>query len=290
MHINQQKTYEISVSVKEKLKGEIELLKNVFKAIGIKEKDLIECHQNHFVQLAIYVKDRTKAQRLKRRIQALKLKGVKLFSKTLKTRDWQCVWKTDYKPFKLTSRFDVIPFAYRNKRRPGNRTPIYIDTSFAFGTGLHATTHMMARLIERMQGRFKTFFDIGTGTGILSIVALQCGAQTTRSIDLKREIIAITRENLEANGFSKKGAMAVNFENIKHDRTYDFVAANLITQDLIHFSRKLVKCINPGKYLAVSGISLSSYERYRKTFDRLPLKCLKIEKKEGWVAMLYKKT
>ena len=78
-------------------------------------------------------------------------------------------------------------------------------------------------------------------------------------------------------------------QDIAAKKKYDFVAANIITQDLIQMGSRLVKLVKPGKYLAVSGISLNSYSAFRKAFDKFPLHCLKIEKGEGWVALLYKK-
>ena len=164
-----------------------------------------------------------------------------------------------------------------------------IDTSYAFGTGLHATTRFMAQFAESCEGKYLSFIDIGTGTGILALMALKCGAKQVTAIDLTKDIIEIANMNFKENGYIHQRAQAINFEKFNTKKKYDYVAANLVTIDLIHFSKKLLRLVNQGRYLAVSGISHMNYPLFRKTFDQLPLKCIKCEKADGWYALLYKR-
>ena len=72
-------------------------------------------------------------------------------------------------------------------------------------------------------------------------------------------------------------------------RQFDFVAANLITEDLIANGRKIISLVKEGGVLAVSGISLDNLERLRNAFLSFPLKCLKISKGKQWSGILYQK-
>ncbi len=282
--------YEVSLTVPDTDPGQLEILKVLLERLGVTRDRFIELSQNGLNVLSIYYQNTSEGETLRRKLVNCGLKNVEIHGKTLKGSDWQNKWKKDFRPFQLTERFDVVPFAYRKEYKKQERQPVYIDTSFAFGTGLHATTRFMAGFVERASGKFESFLDIGTGTGILSLIALHCGATDVTAIDLRKDIIEIANTNFEANGFKKQKARAVNFEKFKAEVQFDFVAANLITQDLIEFGRKIVARVKPGQFLAVSGISLNNYPMFRENFQQYPLKCVKVERGEGWVAVLYKRT
>ncbi|MGE0267631.1 MAG: 50S ribosomal protein L11 methyltransferase [Candidatus Omnitrophota bacterium] len=282
-------TFELSLIPVNNRPGQLEILKQLVIGLGVKENQIIEIEQGGVSNLTIYMETFVKALILKSKLKKMALKDVKVLYKPLKSKDWQNIWKKDYKPFALTKKFDIVPYSYRSKYKSKNRKLIYIDTSYAFGTGLHATTRFMAQFIERCEGRYSSFIDIGTGTGILSLVALKCGASAVTAIDLKKDIIEIANMNFKENGYIDQRAQAINFEKLDTKKKFDYVAANLITFDLIRFRKKLVSLVKKEKYLAVSGISLMNYALFRRKFDQLPLKCLKIEKAEGWYALLYKR-
>ncbi len=74
-----------------------------------------------------------------------------------------------------------------------------MDTLLSFGTGLHETTRFMAQFIEDKKGKFKSFLDIGTGTGILALVALKYGAQDVIGIDIGPLSVQAALDNMKAN-------------------------------------------------------------------------------------------
>lgn len=269
--------------------GQLDILRRILIARGARPENVVESSFGGAERLTVYFPDAERMRTFRGRIRRMGLKHIRVSSKTIRSRDWQDVWKKEYKPFALTERFEVVPFGYRRTHRSRGLEPVYIDTSYAFGTGLHATTRFMANFIERCAGRFETFLDIGTGTGILAILALKCGAREVTAIDLRRDIVEIANMNFRENGFPGQRARAVNFTKFKSARRYDYVAANLITMDLIAFRRRLVGLVKKGGYLAVSGISLVHYPDLRRAFDELPLRCLKIDKGEGWYALLFRR-
>lgn len=282
-------TFEIALIPEENRPGQMEILRQILVGLGVKEDRVIETEEEGECKLSVYLDTFVKALLLKNKLKQLALKNIKIVYNPHKSKDWQNLWKKDYKPFQLTKKFDIVPFGYRKKHKSKKRKPVYIDTSYAFGTGLHATTRFMAQFIERCEGNYSSFIDIGTGTGILSIIALKCGAKNVTAIDLKKDIIDIANMNFKENGYADQHAQAINFEKLKTRKKYDYVAANLVTIDLIKYRKNLVRLVNKGKFLGVSGISVINYPKFRKFFNRLPLKCIKIEKAEGWYALLYKR-
>jgi len=163
-----------------------------------------------------------------------------------------------------------------------------MDTLLSFGTGLHETTQFMAQFIEDQNGKFKSFLDIGTGTGILALVALKYGAGDVLGIDIGPLSVQAARDNMKVNQLNFKVQKA-DIKKYCSKKMYDFVAANLITEDLIEHSRKIVSFVKKDGLLAVSGISLENLDRLRKAFSSLPLKCLKISKGKQWSGLLFQK-
>lgn len=289
MKSSNQFIYEISLHFPSACEEYEDILTTVLINEGVKTEDIVFCEENKKRLLSIFTKQRDLAFALKRIFKKFNLKNVDIVSKRLQKVDWQTLWKKDFKPLELTNRLNVIPTWHKNKKRYQKPNSIFIDTSVAFGTGMHVTTRFTSQLIERCTGKFKTFFDIGTGTGILSIVASKCGAEEISAIDLSKDAIKIARENFQENRCSPQYLKAMSIDNYKRKDKFDFIAANLISQDLMHFGKKITSLMAKNGYLAVSGISSHSYAMVRKNFKCYPLKCLKILKGEGWAAILYKK-
>jgi len=280
------KTIEVSLAAKDAVPGVDELLRRVFLSAGCDPVDITQYADEKGVCVSVYLSSMKKAEKIRQDIRDLFLRGVRLTAKSLSQEDWQDLWKKEIMPFPLTKQFDVVPVWHREKYKPGHRTPILIDTSFVFGTGLHETTRFVAELIEEKRGRFNEFFDIGTGTGLLAVVALKCGAVRADAVDIVPESIRLARYNAGINKEKISWARAGDFGKMKVPRKYDFVTANLITHDLIRMRRKIVARVKKGGYLAVSGISLANAGLVRRHFRKSPLRCLKIKKGEKWATFL----
>lgn len=281
--------YEVKFEVSDKRPAVADILSDVILSNGVKPKDIVENTTYAGRNIIVYFKDIADALRLKRRISRYQLNNIKIKFRSFPNKSWQDAWKKEFKPFLITRHIKIIPSWLKNKEPIGRKIPVYIDTSTAFGTGLHATTRFMASFIDDKKGKFDTLLDVGTGTGILAILGKKLGAEKVLALDCSKDAIHIARKNAQDNQCRAITFRLTNFKNIATDAKYDFVAANLISADLIMFAQKLVSLIKPGKYLAISGVSLFNFEKVHSEFSRLPLKCLKIEKEEGWAGLLYRR-
>jgi len=265
------------------------LARAVLLNLGYAESDLVNSCLKGKGVIELFDERETKFKKLERLFGRLDLTGVKINRRRLFPKDWLTLWKSQWKPAALTEKLDVVPVWYQHKYRPqAGRGHILMDTLLSFGTGLHETTQIMAQLIENKQGKFKSFLDIGTGTGILAFVALKYGAHDVLGIDIGQLSVQAARDNMKANQsyFVVKRA---DIKKYRSPKTYDLVAANLITEDLIENARKIISFVKDNGLLAVSGISLNNLNRLRKSFSSLPLKCLKITKGKEWSGLLYQK-
>jgi len=115
----------------------------------------------------------------------------------IKDQDWMTAWKDQYKPLQIGQRLLILP-AWWKEDFP-NRVPIRINPGMAFGTGTHPTTQLCLGLIEKYLQPGQCMFDIGCGSGILSIAALKLGAERVIAVDTDSASIASTKQNCELN-------------------------------------------------------------------------------------------
>jgi ribosomal protein L11 methyltransferase len=266
------------------------LSRAVLLNLGYKETDLIHCESKGHGILELFDDAEEKLERVKQLFGRLRLAGITIKKRRLLPKDWLTRWKKGWKPSPLTKKLDVVPVWYKDKYKARRGSDyILMDTLLSFGTGLHETTQFMAQFIEDKRGKFGSFLDIGTGTGILVLVALKNGAQDVLGIDIGQLSVQAARDNMKANNLYFKAERA-DIKKYHSQKTYDFVAANLITEDLIEHAHKIISFVKKDGLLAVSGISLENLNKLRRAFSSLPLKCLKISKGKQWSGLLFQKT
>ena len=283
------KIFELSIQFPRRHPGQLEIVGSLLSNLGVPKANIIESAVKENILVSAYFNSSRALESIHRVLKTFRLQNLKIQSKILKNKDWLERWKDDWHIFALTKTIDVVPTWRRQGYIPGERKYILLDTVSSFGTGLHETTQFVAELIETKQGDFESFFDIGTGTGILSLVAFCCGAQVVHAVDLSPQSIRTAKENMKANDLGFDKIQTADAGAMRRDLRFDFVAANLITHDLILMRRKIVSFVKPGKWLAVSGISLNNLVKLKQAFKELPLRCVKVKKGKQWAAVLYQK-
>jgi len=268
--------------------AEKEILFIVLEKAGIPVENIIQETGTRGEKIYFYVNSKNTRKEVLNKFGKLKLKNVSIKDRRLDDKDWQDKWKKHYKPFKINKAITIVPHVIdRNKKWDDNA--IFLDVGMAFGSGMHSTTKFMSELIELKWGEVRSFFDIGTGTGILTMVASKGGVKDIGAIDIDAESIINAKRNFKLNKVKINLIKKVDFKKFKKKKKFDFVAANLRTDVLISMRRKILSYVKKGKYLAVSGVSMPNYKFFRKKFDGKDIKCLRIKKDKEWCAVLYKK-
>lgn len=265
------------------------ILSHLLERYGISYDRIVEEARGTKTRLSIYLCSPKEAKRVNRGISSLKLRGITSTVVLLKDADWKTKWKKDFRPFKITKDIWIVPLWFRKPRAAKPEECVYIDTTLAFGSGLHPTTQMTAQLIAREKGSFSSLLDLGTGSGILSLIAAKYGAKHIRAIDAHKESIATAKKNFAVNGIKPDYLKRIDLKSFKTGARFDLVTANLSTLTLLEFKRKIISLIKPGKYLAISGVALDDLRHFQKHFNTGRLKCIRILKNRGWSAILYKK-
>ena len=171
----------------------------------------------------------------------------------------------------------------------GKEKIVVIEPGEAYGRGKFQSTTLCIGVMENLLGtkKIKTFLDVGSGTGILSICATFLGAESVTAIDVDPVAIEETKRNAERNGVLER--LEIIYDSIGGvEGRFDLVVANLGNTQILNLSDGLKSKIADGGYLLLSGIWKSNQRRVvSDQFEELAL----IEEftDGGWIALLLKK-
>ena len=208
---------------------------------------------------------------------------------SLPEQDWSENWKRFFKPVQVTPRLVVKP-PWSKVRLKKGQSAIDIIPGMAFGTGTHATTLLSIQALEEtIKKRGLCVLDVGTGSGILSIVAAKLGAEEVWGVDIDGVAVENARENVEKNRVSdivrtRKGSMG----DLR--RKFDVVVANIDLKSLRRMRKPLLNHLKKGGFLILSGILEQDRERIRRHYlETGLLRRIKVTQQQEWVCLTFKK-
>ncbi len=166
--------------------------------------------------------------------------------------DWFEKWKQYYKPFTVGENITVVP-AWTDYA--GEGVVLRINPGMLFGTGSHNTTRLCITMLEKIIKPGMRVFDVGCGSGILSILALLLGAEHALAVDIDAAAPRIAYENAALSGITEKTYTVQCANVLEEDVTkekFDVVVANIVADVIIPLSEKT------GQYLKGDGLFLCS--------------------------------
>jgi ribosomal protein L11 methyltransferase len=202
---------------------------------------------------------------------------------------WRDAWKAHFHPFSLTPHLTVRPpWEPYTPQRP-DELVLELEPGRAFGTGLHATTSLVARTLDRERARLQgaRVLDVGTGSGILALVALALGASFVVATDNDPEVIGVVLENAARNGLSDRIA-ASTAELDAVDERFPVVVANIEARVLIPMADALASKVQPGGLLALSGILAGQEDDVLAAYGAL--RPVRTEREGDWVCLVLERT
>ena len=206
--------------------------------------------------------------------------------KYVKDEDWANNWKQDYKAFKISDRVAVIP-SWLPKDSIDAPVKIMLDPGSAFGTGTHETTSMCAEFIDKLVTEESSVLDLGTGSGILAIIADKLGAGEVEAIDIDKLAVDVARENLDINGCPDVVCHTGELKDAKKTG-YDLIIANIIADVIAMIASDFPGKLNPGGKVICSGIISTKEPKVLEAFARAGLEVIDRTEKNDWVALLVK--
>ena len=183
--------------------------------------------------------------------------------------------------------------------RPEDRDKllIQIDPGTAFGTGMHETTQLCIRQLRKHLTPETVLLDVGTGSGILSIISLKLGAKRAVGTDLDTNALAAVEENMQVNGIDPSSfeMMIGNIitEKEVQDRVgygcYDIVVANILAEVLVPLTPVILDQLKPGGVYITSGIIDDKEDLVVQTIKDCGLKILEVTYQGEWVSVTARK-
>lgn len=204
--------------------------------------------------------------------------------------DWVNNWKQFFHQFWID---DVLVIPSWEKPAETDREPaltFHIDPGTAFGTGAHETTQLCIREIRKYLSKDTEILDVGTGSGILSILSLMLGAKSAVGTDLDPCAAPAIAENLEANGVDAERFEVIlgNLiddpkvqDEVGYDR-YDIVVANILPNVLIPLTPVAVRAVKPGGVFITSGILEGKEESVAEAMKKEGLQIVDITAQGEW--------
>ena len=202
--------------------------------------------------------------------------------------DWANAWKQYYTPLRVSERFVVRPpwFEYDPT---GDEIVLTLDPGMAFGTGMHPTTRLALRAIERLPLEGRSVLDVGTGSAILAIAAHRLGAGPIDGNDVDPMSIRVARQNLVLNDATEAIRLEVGSlgGESSFSGTYDVVIANIIARVLVELSKEIRRAVRPGGTIALSGIIEPKEPLVREAYEPFGCVLRGREQIEDWVSLVY---
>ncbi|HEX7224806.1 MAG TPA: 50S ribosomal protein L11 methyltransferase [Candidatus Limnocylindria bacterium] len=189
-------------------------------------------------------------------LQAFGLRPVgALAVRTVDDADWADAWKAHYVPQRI-GRVVIVPSWLTDDPIGPDDVPIRLDPGMAFGTGLHPTTRGCLELLQGLVPMPSPVLDVGCGSGILAIAALELGATRAVGVDTDPLAVTATRENADRNGVGDRiEVLEGTLPPTPSDGTrYPLVLANLVASVLVTLAGPLAAHLAPRGTLLASGI------------------------------------
>ena len=211
-------------------------------------------------------------------------------------KDWINNWKQYFKQFYVDDIL-IIPSWEEVKPEDRDKMIIHIDPGTAFGTGMHETTQLCIRQLKKYVTKDTELLDVGTGSGILSIIALKLGARHAVGTDLDPCAVPAVEENKEVNGIPVE-AFDMMIGNIIDDTAvqdavgyekYDIVTANILADVLVPLTPVIVHQMKPGAVYITSGILDVKEEVVKEAVVAAGLEVVEVTHQGEWVSVTARK-
>ena len=206
-----------------------------------------------------------------------------VFIEKIPFQNWNAVWESDFKPVFVEDKLTILAPFHDPSLVVG--LPIIIQPQMSFGTGHHQTTWMMSKILLDMNRVPDTILDMGTGTGVLAILAEKLGAKDILAIDIEPWSVENTIENAERNSCQNINALCGDIDLIE-GKKFDLILANINKNILKSHMKYYSESLFINSKLALSGFFdsdsdelITHAEQYGLIFDSKIVK-------ETWAALI----
>jgi len=249
-------------------------------------------------RLVTYGEDRTAlgglGQRVRERLRSLGIGArarVRQAPALLST--WDTEWMRYLEPVRISPTLTLVPTTRSGAGSPprGDVPPgraVVLEPAMAFGFGEHPTTRLAARILETECRARPTpsVLDLGTGSGVLAIVAAVSGARRVVGLDVEPVAVAAARRNATLNGVARLCRFSVTPLSRVRSK-FDVVVANIDARTLAELARPLTRALSVGGVLVLTGLLAEQANDVSARYRELGFRATRTKREGEWVALRF---
>ncbi|MFI3316899.1 MAG: 50S ribosomal protein L11 methyltransferase [Rikenellaceae bacterium] len=202
---------------------------------------------------------------------------------SIETQNWNAQWESNFEQVEVGTEILIrAPFHAPN---PAFRTEVVIMPKMSFGTGHHATTHLMSEMITKIDVKGKRGLDMGSGTGVLAIIAVKYGATAVDAIDIDEWAFENCKENIVQNGVDQCITPMWGGVSLLEGGHYDFILANINRNILLADMESYVATLAAGGTMLMSGFFVEDIAPLRQKAEELGLTFVGHSQRDGWAVI-----
>jgi ribosomal protein L11 methyltransferase len=204
---------------------------------------------------------------------------------TIANQNWNALWESNFAPVIINSNCTIrAPF----HAIPNVSYDLIISPQMSFGTGHHETTFLMSKELFSLDLKSVDLLDMGSGTGVLAILAEKLGAKNIKAIDIEEGACINAIENCKLNN-TKNVIVEKGDSKLLEGSLFQVILANINKNILLQDMSLYSSCLTIGGKLLLSGFFSTDVDELRNKASDNGLKFVKMEEKNNWVMLMLKK-
>lgn len=221
---------------------------------------------------------------LKNTILAEPVEGLKFEyeQRLIPQQNWNAIWEEDFQPVEVENYLTILAPFHEKENRKGML--VEIQPKMSFGTGHHQTTWMMSKALFELEMIPENVLDMGTGTGVLAIIAEKLGAKEITAVDIEDWSVENTIENTERNNCSKIETLCGDI-GLLEGRKFGLILANINKNVLKIHLPFYAKMLDSNGVLLLSGFFDTDVDEMVTFANQFGLNKIRILNKDNWAAI-----
>ena len=221
---------------------------------------------------------------------------IELFTRSLGVRctftehpdiNWNEAWESEFHPVEVEGRYMIrAPF---HEPAPEGYMDIIIMPKMSFGTGHHATTYLMVASMSGHDFAGLSGLDMGSGTGVLAIVAAKLGALHVDAVDIDQWAYENSSENIRDNRVEGIVKPVLGDVSVIRGKKYDFILANINRNIILADMADYVAAMKSGAFIIFSGILEQDIPAIKEAASGNGLTFVSKKSRNGWAALEFAK-
>jgi len=202
-------------------------------------------------------------------------------------KDWHAAWKKSLTPIFVSPNIIIKP-TFIELPPSEKALVIEIDPQMAFGSGAHATTQLMLRLMQTHVQSCQSVLDIGTGSGILAIAAVKLWDSEVIACDIDPIAAVTARENAHANNTAQRSTIFTGTIDCLVRKRFDLILANITRSEIVKLIPLMVDRLTPGGTIILSGILVEEEDKLLRFLNNFHFRSFTNLQQDEWLGIVIK--